>query len=86
VPGHWSEVIVRVWETLGLSITVGSTRETVTFRKTSDRMDQPPPLFTGDVRVAGLQGIDRDKRVTIEQTQPLPATVLLLSGVLSVGS
>ena len=44
-------------------------------------MGQPIPLFTGDKRVSNL-GWDRKGQVTIEQNQPLPLTVLGITGTI----
>jgi hypothetical protein len=44
-------------------------------------MGAPIPAFTGDKRVTNL-GWDRNGQITVEQTQPLPMTVLAITGTL----
>jgi hypothetical protein len=47
----------------------------VEYRRGSDRMNQAPPLFTGDVKVPWPRGRDTHGRITIAQTFPLPFLV-----------
>jgi len=44
-------------------------------------MGEPIPAFTGDKRVTNL-GWNRDGQITIKQTQPLPMTVLAVTGTI----
>ena len=44
-------------------------------------MGQDIPEFTGDKRVSNL-GWDREGQIEIKQTQPLPMTVLGITGTL----
>src|SRR6266404_1756146 len=76
---RFNEVTVRLDSTIGVTIN----GERMEFRKTTDPMDSPPPLFTGEKKVSNL-GFDTDGRIEIKQTQPLPMTVLAIIGVLSV--
>lgn len=76
---RWAEVVVRLHETLGLLVF----GERIPFRSTADPMGSPPPLFSGDRRKTNL-GWDRDGRITIEQDQPLPASVMVIAGILDV--
>lgn len=77
------EVYVRLHESLGMKVN----GETVTFSSTSDPLDQPPPLFTGDKKVFKLgAGPGADGRITIDQSQPLPLTVLFVSGLYQTGA
>lgn len=77
---HWASVLVRIYKTLGVTIE----GDAVPFRRASDKMDVPPPLKSDDVIVSNL-GWSRDGRITIKQTQPLPATILAISGTIEVG-
>lgn len=52
--------------------------ETLFFRSASDPMDAPPPLFTGDMRLALECGWTRQATVGFRQTQPLPCNLLAL--------
>lgn len=68
---------VRFHETLGGSIGPGmSAMEPVQFPHR--RMDQAPPLFSGDRRVSFRKGWDREAVLTVAQEQPLPMTVLMM--------
>lgn len=80
LPRHWSNIKVRVMDTLGVNIN----GEVVPFRSAGDDMDTVPPIFTGDVDVNSL-GIDEDGYVVIEQDQPLPCTVVAVFGRMSLG-
>jgi hypothetical protein len=75
------EILVRLHESLGMTVN----GEAVTFRSTSDPLDTPPPLFTGDKKVTKL-GIDNEGRITIRQDQPLPLTVSYVSGLYQTGA
>jgi hypothetical protein len=74
----WVKVTVRLLNTLGVKIN----NDQLPFRTTSDLFGNPPSLFSGDKEYTNL-GIDAGQ-ITIEQTQPLPSTVLLLTGTLQV--
>jgi hypothetical protein len=74
---RYNEIVVRLLNTIGVSIN----DDQLPFRTSADEMGQPIPLFTGDKRVSNL-GWDREGKVTIEQKQPLPLTVLGLTGTI----
>ena len=74
---RWSNIGVRVLDTLGVTIN-GDQAES---RSSNDYMDQSPEPFDGDFIVTNT-GWDRDGEVTIEQTQPLPITILGMFGSL----
>ena len=80
IPKAWARIVARLDKTLGLKIN----GQTIPFRSAGDPMDQSPPLFTGDKQVSQL-GWDTDAWITITQEQPLPCTVLALTGILVVG-
>lgn len=74
---RYNEVAVRLFETVGVTIN----GDQVPFRTSSTPMGQNIQPFTGDKRVANL-GWDREGQIIIEQDQPLPMTVLGLTGTL----
>ena len=76
---RWNEVIVRFYETLGGKVN----GDIIPYRSAGDPMDKPPPVFTGDKRVTNL-GWDTDGYIEIIQDQPLPMSILMISGTLTV--
>ena len=77
-PKRFNEVVVRLYKTVGVTIN----GDQLPFRTSSSPVSQSIPLFTGDKRVTNL-GWDRNGQIVIEQTQPLPMTVLGISGTLN---
>lgn len=75
-----NSVTVRLKDTGSITIN-GDLDE---FRTASNAMDRPVPLFTGD-KIVTTMGWDKDARVTIQRTQPLPLIVLATIFVLNVG-
>jgi hypothetical protein len=49
-------------------------------RALTDRMDDSPPVFTGDKVFPVVADSSRSADITIRQTQPLPLTILALVG------
>jgi hypothetical protein len=75
-----NEVWVRFYQTLGAEIN----GQQATFRKSGQPMDSPPSVQ--DIDIATHQtGWDKEGRITVKQTQPLPMTVLFVAGNLNVG-
>ena len=74
---RYNEVSVRLLNSVGVTIN----GDQLPFRTSADEMGEPIPAFTGDKRVTNL-GWDRDGQITIQQTQPLPLTVLSITGTL----
>jgi len=71
------KLIVRFYRTIGARIGTDSENiDVVPFRKPSDLMGSGPALFTGDKEVEFPGGYSKDSFIRIEQTQPLPMTVL----------
>jgi len=71
------EIDVRFYNTLGGKVGPAEDKLTeIQFRSASDPMDQPPPLFTGDKRITASGRWDTEGRVFVQQSQPLPMTVL----------
>ena len=77
---RWNRIIARVIDTSGITIN----GQLVPPRTTSDLMGEAPEPFTGDVDVENLEW-DADGRITIEQTLPLPAEIVCITGSLTVG-
>jgi len=72
-----SKVVVRVQDTAG--IRVGPTFDKLDaclFRKPSDPMDEPVPLYTGDRLVEWPSGYEVEGHICVEQALPLPATIV----------
>ena len=76
-PKRYNQVSVRLHETVGVTIN----GDQLPFRSSSTPVGQNIPSFTGDKNVSNL-GWNTDGQITIEQTQPLPMTVLSLTGTL----
>jgi len=74
---RYNEVMVRFLNTTGATIN----GDQLPFRTSATPMGQNIPQFTGDKRVTNL-GWDRDGQITVQQTQPLPMTVLGITGTL----
>ena len=74
---RYNEVVVRLYKSVGLSVN----GDQIPFRSSSTPMGQDIPEFTGDKRVSNL-GWNREGQIEIEQTQPLPMTVLGITGTL----
>jgi hypothetical protein len=74
---RYNEVMVRLHKTVGIIIN----GDQLPFRTSSTPMGQNIPEFTGDKRVTNL-GWDRDGQIEIKQEQPLPMTVLGITGTL----
>ena len=74
---RYNEIIVRLLDSVGVTIN----NDQLPFRSSANAMGEPIPAFTGDKRVTNL-GWDRDGQITIKQTQPLPMTVLAVTGTI----
>lgn len=77
LPRIWDKLFVRLHETVGGTVN----GEPLTF--VPDDLDTLMP-FTGDRDVTG-SGWDTEGRITVEQTQPYPMTLLAVFGELTVG-
>ncbi len=76
-------VMLRLYKTLGFSIGGDNDAEMQSFRTTSDAMNAPPALFSGDKKVAFQGKWERMSTIRLEQNQPLPLTVLGIFPVVS---
>ena len=74
---RYNEVVVRLYKSVGLSVN----GDQIPFRSSSTPMGQDIAEFTGDKRVSNL-GWNTEGQIEIEQTQPLPMTVLGITGTL----
>ena len=74
---RYNEVLVRLYKVVGVTIN----GDQMPFRTSATPMGTNIPEFIGDKRVSNL-GWDRDGQVTIQQTQPLPMTILGITGTL----
>lgn len=80
---RWAQVFVRLYNTMGLRVGVGSQAREVPFRSTEDAMDAPEPLFSGLVEVPQL-GYSKDAPITFTHDWPTPCTILAITGSLDV--
>ncbi|KAF7958210.1 hypothetical protein AWV80_01175 [Cupriavidus sp. UYMU48A] len=74
-----NQLVVRVLETLGLRY--GSSFANMDegqFRTALDAMDNPPPLFTGDMLFDFADDYDTNPWVCLEQPYPLPSTIVAI--------
>ena len=78
-PKRYNEVVVRLFESIGVTIN----GDQLPFRSSTTPLGTNIEPFTGDKRVTNL-GWDKDGQIVIEQTQPLPLTVLGITGTLVV--
>ncbi len=81
LPKHWTDVSVRVVDTLGIIIN----DEVYYQRDTNTPMDEAPEPFTGDIKISN-SGWDEEGEIEIRQDQPLPSTILGLFGHIEVGA
>ena len=68
---------LKVLKSVGITIN----GDQLPFRTSATPMGQDIPEFTGDKRVSNL-GWDREGQIQVEQTQPLPMTILGITGTL----
>jgi len=81
-----SRVWVRLHDSLGLKVGPDAARlREVVFRKGSDPLGQPVPLYTGDMAVEFDAGFGQRAQILVRQDEPLPMTVLALTVQLEVG-
>ena len=78
-----SGVLLRLYKTLGLSVGSSDHLEKQSFRNSSDPMNAPPALFSGDRKVSFCASWNRVANIRIEQDQPLPLTLLSIFPLVS---
>lgn len=72
-----SHLMIRFYRSLG--VTFGPSADKLDpgpFRKTSDVLGSPPPLFSGDMKVPFRGSTDRDGAIVLSGDAPLPATIV----------
>ena len=79
----WVRLGIKLLDTLGMQVGTASGEEIVPFRTPADCMGFAPPLFSGTKDLSHL-GWD-EAQVIVRQLQPLPSTVLAITGVLDIG-
>lgn len=76
---------LSLYRTAGLAVgRPGATLEQIPFRRTTDPLGDPPPLFTGPKRIVAASDWDSAGDVVLEQRLPLPATIVSLVAAKSV--
>jgi len=72
-----SQIIFSFYKTLGARFgpTESGQLDTIPFRKTTDPMGSPPPLFTGEKQASFPGGYELNGDIFVEQSQPLPMTI-----------
>ena len=72
-------VTVRFLNSLGAEIGPDTDNlDRIPFRDSSMAMDAAVPVFTGDKEISFPSGYDNDARVVVQQSQPLPMTILAI--------
>ena len=78
-PKRIHDITLRFFETVGAEVgTNAADADRIFFRDSSMDMDTAVPLFTGDKDIEFPGGFEEGDRVFVQQTQPLPLTVLAL--------
>lgn len=74
-----NRAVIRFWETLGMQFGKSfANMDTINFRSPSDAMDQPVPLFTGDIRLDVEGDWDTNPWLCFQQSDPLPAMIVAI--------
>lgn len=81
------KMVLRLIATTGIRIgPMGGKLDNLIDRASSEHMDAPVPLFTGDTERAVSGGWDRNGQAVFESSAPLPATVVAAMPTLNVTS
>lgn len=74
-----SRAVIRFYNSVGATVISdeGNTM-LVPFLKSSDLMDTPLPLTSGDIEVKYRSGYDSSAGITVQQDVPLPMTILMI--------
>lgn len=81
------KMVLRLIATTGIKIgAIGGKLDNLVDRASSDHMDAPVPLFTGDTERAVSGGWDRNGQAVFESSVPLPAVVVAAMPTLAVTS
>lgn len=81
-----SSLLIRFYKTLGVKAGRKEHTEALVFRRTNDKTDNPPELFTGDRKIPFSGDWVDSVSIRVEQDQPLPVTVLGMFPIVSVNS
>ena len=74
-----TETLIRFHKSLGCKVGPDEDHlKTVHFRESTDPMDSPPPLYTGDHSISFPGNYSRDGDILVVQDQPLPLTILAI--------
>ena len=72
-------ITLRLHKTVGVEVGSGTAEvDRIPFRDSSMAMDTAVSLFTGDKEIEFRGGFEEDDQIVIQQTQPLPLTVLAI--------
>ena len=72
-------ITLRLHKTVGVEVGSGTSDvDRIPFRDSSMAMDTAVELFTGDKEIEFRGGFEEDDQIVIQQTQPLPLTVLAI--------
>ena len=72
-------VTVRFLDSVGAEVGPDANNlDRIPFRDSSMAMDEAVPMFDGDKEIFFPSGYDNDARVFVQQTQPLPMTILAI--------
>jgi hypothetical protein len=78
-PKRISSIVIRFFKTLGCKVGPNANDlRIITFRRGSDSMDSPPPLYTGDKRVTFPSIWNANGDICLVQDQPLPMSVVAI--------
>tara|TARA_R110000822_G_C15166994_1_gene478896 strand:+ start:109 stop:426 length:318 start_codon:yes stop_codon:yes gene_type:complete len=76
-PKRIHAITLRLLKTVGIEVgNSANENDRIFFRDSSMNMDEAVPLFTGDKNIEFPGGFDDNDRIYVQQTQPLPMTVL----------
>ena len=82
-----NSLVVRFYRAVGCKVGLdGDNLDLIPFRTTSDKMGRPVDLFSGDKIYPLMSGYNRDGFLWVEQTQPLPMSVVALMAELNIGA
>ncbi len=74
-----NKIVVRLNKSVGLKVGKNvDNLDIVPFRSSSDRMNEPLPLFTGDKEIEFDGEFEASGQITVQQDQPLPMNVIAI--------
>jgi len=78
-PKRIHNIVLRLFRTVGIEVGTDETNiDRIPFRDSSMDMDAAVPLFTGDKDIEFPGGFEDNDRLYVQQTQPLPMTILAM--------